>query len=310
MRSGLPERGRRARVDARARVLRAGRAGAPRRSRGGLDLFEEPLPARKANPRIPQDLATIVRKATEKDPRHRYDSAEDLARDLDAFLDGRPITARPPSLGYLLRLAVARNRTLAATVLVALLALIAGTAVFVAREARLRRVAEGARDEALRAREGEREARKDADRRADEAEEARVLEAARKREAEESLALANRHLARVFFERGDRALAAGDPLAAEALLARSIEVDDRAAVRARLLEARSRGARLVWATDPQVAVVAVGAGSQTFAIASGSVHGTLSLYDGERRSRCLVWRRATRRPTPSFSATTPGASPP
>ena len=44
---------------------------------------------------MPVDLATIVTKAISKDPANRYETALKLADDLDRFLEGRPIAARP-----------------------------------------------------------------------------------------------------------------------------------------------------------------------------------------------------------------------
>jgi WD40 repeat protein/serine/threonine protein kinase len=75
-------------------------------------LFEEPPHPQRANPAVPADLATIIAKATRKDPRERYPSAAALANDLDSFVHGRPIVARPPSAGYLLKLFFLRNPAL------------------------------------------------------------------------------------------------------------------------------------------------------------------------------------------------------
>ncbi len=55
-----------------------------------------PLP-RALNPNIPKDLQTICLKALEKNPDARYQTAEAMAEDLERFLDGRPILAKPPS---------------------------------------------------------------------------------------------------------------------------------------------------------------------------------------------------------------------
>ncbi|WP_422926741.1 tetratricopeptide repeat protein [Singulisphaera sp. PoT] len=56
---------------------------------------EEPTPIRRINPAVPVDLATILSKAMAKDPLNRYETARHLADDLERFLDGRPISARP-----------------------------------------------------------------------------------------------------------------------------------------------------------------------------------------------------------------------
>ncbi len=56
---------------------------------------EEPEPLRRLNPAVPVDLATIVTKALSKEPSKRYATARHLADDLERYLDGRPIAARP-----------------------------------------------------------------------------------------------------------------------------------------------------------------------------------------------------------------------
>ena len=49
---------------------------------------------RELNRAIPRDLETIVHKAMAKEPEARYQSAEELANDLERFIDARPIHAR------------------------------------------------------------------------------------------------------------------------------------------------------------------------------------------------------------------------
>ena len=55
---------------------------------------EAPAPT-TINTNIPRDLETICRKAMSKEIGHRYASCQELAKDLQNFLDDEPITARP-----------------------------------------------------------------------------------------------------------------------------------------------------------------------------------------------------------------------
>jgi phosphate/phosphite/phosphonate ABC transporter binding protein len=57
-------------------------------------LHEEPLRPRKIDPHIPRDFETVVLKAIAKDPGERYQSAAQLAADLRALVEDRPILAR------------------------------------------------------------------------------------------------------------------------------------------------------------------------------------------------------------------------
>jgi serine/threonine protein kinase len=63
-------------------------------------LQTDPLLPRKIKKDIPKDLEIICLKCMFKEPGNRYQTAADLANDLDRFLNDEPITARPPSLTY------------------------------------------------------------------------------------------------------------------------------------------------------------------------------------------------------------------
>ena len=94
-------------------------------------LHEDPVPLETADPDVPRDLALIVRKATDKEPSLRYHTAEDLAEDLEAFLEAKPVSARPPTLGYLLRLWTRRNRKLAGSIAASALLIVVLNVVYV-----------------------------------------------------------------------------------------------------------------------------------------------------------------------------------
>ncbi len=58
-------------------------------------LHEDPVDPRSLNPTVPRDLATICMKCLQKKPAQRYATAQNLADDMQDFLAGRPIKARP-----------------------------------------------------------------------------------------------------------------------------------------------------------------------------------------------------------------------
>jgi serine/threonine-protein kinase len=84
---------------------------------------DDPKPLRQVAPAIPEDLETIVAKCLEKDPGRRYGSARELAEDLDRFLDGEPIRARPTGWTYRAGKRLRKNKALAAVSAGAVLAL-------------------------------------------------------------------------------------------------------------------------------------------------------------------------------------------
>jgi len=72
------------------------------------------------------DLDNILLKALEKDPARRYAGVDALAADVRAHLDGRPVSARAASAGYLFGKFVRRNLGIVGASVAAVLALVAG----------------------------------------------------------------------------------------------------------------------------------------------------------------------------------------
>ena len=98
------------------------------------------------------DLDTIVMRAIHKDPARRYLSAEQLADDIERYLLGRPVRARPDTFGYRSRKFLARHRVGIAAATLALVALLAGLALATLGLVRARRAEALARSEAETAR--------------------------------------------------------------------------------------------------------------------------------------------------------------
>ncbi len=71
----------------------------PFRGRPGMVLdqvlHDEPRPPRRFDASIPRDLETICQQALAKEPARRYQTAAELAADLDRWRKGEPIAARP-----------------------------------------------------------------------------------------------------------------------------------------------------------------------------------------------------------------------
>src|SRR5437870_2049956 len=111
-------------------------------------LNTEPVSPRLLNPSVPPDLETICVKCLQKEPSRRYQSARELADELDRFLSGKPIHARPVSRVERAWRWCRRNRPLALTgaaVIILLVTLAVGSPIAAFRLNRDRLEAEAAR---------------------------------------------------------------------------------------------------------------------------------------------------------------------
>jgi|GEM_PF-1176249 len=95
-----------------------------------LVLDREPVPPRQFQPKISRDLETICLKCLEKDVSRRYRRASELADELQRFLDGCPILARPISLTRRVTKWARRKPAVAALSSVSVLSIVAGLAVW------------------------------------------------------------------------------------------------------------------------------------------------------------------------------------
>jgi serine/threonine-protein kinase len=120
---------------------------------------QDPVPPSRLNVKTPRDLETICLKCLNKDPQRRYASAAALADDLQRFLRGEPIAARPAGLLERLGKWVRRRPTRAALLAVGLLsaaALVGGSWWLAAQRAHQRDAVEADLKEAAELRDSAR----------------------------------------------------------------------------------------------------------------------------------------------------------
>ena len=115
--------------------------------------YAEPARPRQMISRFDSDVEAIILKCLAKDPDQRYESAGELRKEVQRWLDGLPIVAKSVSSIYLLRKIVARHRY-AATVIASLLVILCSSASvsfhFYRQECRARQEAESVAEQALR----------------------------------------------------------------------------------------------------------------------------------------------------------------
>ena len=149
---------------------------------------------RRISRQMREDLDWIVLHALEKDRRNRYQSADDLAKDLQCYLNHEPVSVGPPSAGYRFRKFYQRNRAATIAAALILLSVIMGGSVATwqwqvavaaqEQEAAARQRAETARIAETVARQQAETSRQVAETREKEAQQARIVaETAREQEA-------------------------------------------------------------------------------------------------------------------------------
>lgn len=85
---------------------------------------KEPVAPRAISPIIPQDIENICLKAMSKEKAMRYQTALELARDLERFLNGDPVMAVAPSQLYKMGKWLGKNRAVVVVATICLLALV------------------------------------------------------------------------------------------------------------------------------------------------------------------------------------------
>jgi tetratricopeptide (TPR) repeat protein len=154
----------------------------------------DPRPPRELNPAVPRDLETIVLKALAREPRARYATAREMAEDLEAFLEDRPIRARRTSSVARAWRWCRRNPAIAALAFIALFAVSLAAATGWVGYVRTTAALAGEEDrrrEAERAQRDAEQAKRDADR-------ATALAQQKSEQLEKNLALSLRTFEQVF----------------------------------------------------------------------------------------------------------------
>ncbi len=238
-------------------------------------LTADPEDPRRLNRDMPADLKVVLDTALEKDRDRRYQSAQDLAEELRRIREHEPIRAKPVRLPTRLLRWSQRHPAVAASVFVSFAALAGGLAFSVFHWNRAQGFLEDARDAALSASLGQKQARRERDAKnealAKEAEARRAAESGLKRARAAGLANAS-------------ALAAGTDTMLALLLAReAVRTSPEPDVVFRLHEA-ILGSPDVWRSPPQAGkIIRAALSPDQRRIVTASEEGHAVLWDLEGR---------------------------
>ncbi len=248
-------------------------------------IFDDPKPPREVEPLIHIDLETIVLRCLAKEPERRYQTAAAVAAELDRFLEGAPIEARPIGRRERMGRWARRHKALAASSAIAVVAtvtlIVGGTVGFVVSFQKIREAldrAELARDQAKAAsadaeREASRAKREEAD-----AERARARADAERARAEAADAAKGRLLGRALAERAEILARDGRWEEAAAAAARGLALHESRVGRTVLAEAFYEMRPPVWSAAGQRADhIAWSPAGDRLALAERS--GVVSIWD-------------------------------
>ncbi|MCZ6601702.1 MAG: protein kinase, partial [Planctomycetota bacterium] len=99
-------------------------------------LKQEPLSPKVLNPSLHRDVETICLKALEKEPDKRYESAGALQKDIQRYLNGEMILARPIGFWERMWRKIVRNKAISMTAAAAVIAVLAVSGVAITSKVR------------------------------------------------------------------------------------------------------------------------------------------------------------------------------
>ncbi len=227
---------------------------------------------RRIDPKIHVDLETIAMRCLEKEPARRYRSAREVAEELERFIDGQAILARPIGRRERMWRWARSHRALAGAVgsaaVVAAVSAVAAVVFGVWSFAAIRHQRDLARGETARAVAAEADARSAADR-----------EASARSEVEAGSRAKDLLLARALRERAERLGGLGRLAEAAALYAESARVTDGVEARWGLERALAGAGRSVWVSGRGLEARAVAASPDGRLLALGTASGVTRIFD-------------------------------